>query len=829
MDFIRQRIGGRILNPTELASIFQRQRQGLMTTVEDQRNLRRTFLENVAANHPAGLPNLEYDLTDPHEQTWFLSPELMGTYNIAKYLAKFEAKAPVATAGLRDNFDVVDFNNPNYMYNPVFLGMLIQAEARFMHELHAEKANTLGAMDLDAKAAEIEAKMPAQTVQVVREIFSGRSVREILELLKTTPLKVMAKEVRPQTDEMLEFEARVMAANGVTVITTEHFTDSSNIYLNSFLCYLLGSDGGTFYTPSHSSVYVLGRKALAGNGAQLPPVLYQRFIYHLKNIYGEAMAGQHAIRIAAADDQRILKTLTYDRTGRVFAQALAPDPETVVMINEAESHGFRIILNTLSGSGDKSLTTQLQAMGVHTNVFTPLWHEENPFFEVGYTVVQKDGQYLIDHLGVDTSSSKVVAQIPYAEVLRGQPVGTLIYECDPDNDRFLVKQVLGEESIALCEAYGIDYYRIGDGHILAAPSPNKTFLLLDIADYERMKASGEWDQAQLLYFPTYVSSSAWVEFSQWLESNEGNVATFLCRVGFKNFNQILAQIEDWWFKHPEQDTITITPQLGKTVTIDRSRMIRVLSKEEESGGRTAGFRKAVMNILGEYSLSLPEKAVGDALMAHLADSARRFNTGEEMAIPRVVEAAFSKYGLKSRIDVRIDVVHGDQGVIAQVSKAEADALVARAEADNKNFNNFFFSVGQAVRDGRMTLEQARQLLTKVVPEWRETWECLEQIYYIEEELDRGTRPEGVMMTFREIEGGTPLVTAFKFRPSGTDPLKSKVYCDAEMLPPTQKRVIETVFNRVKGYDLYEFLCQNSVANVIDRPANLADLGLQRLT
>lgn len=437
-------IGGKVLSQAELRSIYQLQKSRQMTTVAQQSNLRRTFLESVARNHPANVPALPYDLADPSAQVIRLDAKMLQTYKVEGYLKDFEKLAPKATAGLRENYDVLDFNNPNYMYNPIFLTMLIKAEAKFIHELHGEKAAALTKMDLAAKAHEVEQTLSRETIDGIREIFGGRSILQILELLRDRPLKIIAKEVRSQTDQMLELEARIMAADDITVITTEKFTDTTNIYLNSFLCFLLGSDSGTYYTPSHSAVYVLGRKLLAGDGAQLLPEVYGRFIELLKDIYQEALAKGYDVDISEKNNPSILNTLGYDNIACLFVQAIKPSVETIAEINKAAEGGLRIILNTLSGSAAKSLAAQFKAMGVSDKIFQPLWAEEDPFFKVGYVVAEKDGQYFVDHLGVDTTSPKVVQQIPYAEVLIEVKVGTLVYECDPDNDRFVVKQVLAE-------------------------------------------------------------------------------------------------------------------------------------------------------------------------------------------------------------------------------------------------------------------------------------------------------------------------------------------------------------------------------------------------
>ena len=818
-------LGGRVLTQGELAALNVRYRAGTPTTITQQLNLRATFLSGVAANRPAGIAPLPYNVGNPNAQAWMLNQGLLSAYNCGTYRGTFAKLAPRATAGLRDNYDVLDFNNPNYMYNGIFIPMILASEARFLHDMHREKAARLGAMDLGTEAAKIERLLSPTTLDGISQIFQGRNVRETLELLRERPLKIMNREVRPQTDLMLELEARMMAAQGITVVAPERFSDTSNIYLTSFLCYLLGADGGTFYTPSHSSVYVLGRKALGPNGAQLYPEVYQGFIDHLGQIYDQAEAGGFQMRMSERDNPLILNTLADDVVARLFAEALSPNPDSIAAVNLASQNGLRVVLNTLNGSAARGLRAQMAAFGVDARVFQPLLAEEDPYFRVGYTVARDGDRYFADHLGVDTTAPKIVRQIPYAQMLKGEAVGTLVYECDPDNDRFVVKQILPESSRGLCEAFGIDVYPLSGGNILAAPSPNKMFLLLDIADYERMKSTGEWDANHFLYFPTYVSSAAWVEFSTNIAFSEGNLDTFLSRVGFKNLNGVLGEIQDWYFGRPNEAEFTITPQIGGPVTLTRRRPIRVLSKEEESGGRVGGYPKTVYNILGEPSLSLPEKAVGDAALNHLINTAVRFNDGETTDQTQIIAQAFEKYGLVSCVDYRLDVLHGDQGIIAQVGPTEAQALKDRAGAEKTNFNNFFFSIADAIRKGTLTLDEAKALLTRVLPQWAETWKCLDAIVYVTEEVLGEEGPEGVQMIFSKKDGVTPLVTQFKFRPSGTDPLKSKVYLDAKAISPARIKEVETAFDTLKGHDLYSVLDQAGIEPVMERPALLGQIGL----
>ena len=135
IEALRARVGGMILSQAKLRAIHEQQKiSGRMTTVEEQLNLRRTFLEKVAQNHPQDVPPLPYDLSSPQAQTTYLDRTTLEAYKIEQYLAAYERLAPMATAGLRETFDVLDWNNPDSMYNPIFTILLIEAEARFIRE-----------------------------------------------------------------------------------------------------------------------------------------------------------------------------------------------------------------------------------------------------------------------------------------------------------------------------------------------------------------------------------------------------------------------------------------------------------------------------------------------------------------------------------------------------------------------------------------------------------------------------------------------------------------------------------------------------------------------
>jgi len=88
-------------------------------------------------------------------------------------------------------------------------------------------------------------------------------------------------------------------------------------------------------------------------------------------------------------------------------------------------------------------------------------------------------------------------------------------------------------------------------------------------EIEYLMENGLWDQYTSLYFITYVSSRAWSEFGDAV----GGLMRIMARVGFKNLTELQRNIEDWHDNRPDEYTFSFQDQLGRTVTIDRSKAI----------------------------------------------------------------------------------------------------------------------------------------------------------------------------------------------------------------------------------------------------------------
>jgi len=846
----------KILSQDELKAAYEAQQAKDLPTIQAmQGSLKMTMLDGYeqawqqyTKERPVTVP---FDLKNPEEQTFVYTRQEAEDTNLRTHLKEFIKKSNASTAGIRAFIDILHSENPNKMYNDRFMALLIDAEAEFLSDVHKEVSSKIPDIEnkkkMKAFIGEIRKNMGRKNVRLVEEIY-GMPLEELIPFLKNNIVKLVGGEVRAHTAKFVEMEARILAQQGITVITTPEYSDSVTIYMFSFLTYLLGAAGATHYTSSHSADYLFGRKALSPNGSQLLPDVYEKYRTILtrkieQEIYGPQ--GETTVVMGRADNINIKRTLTYERMTKLYASILNLTKKDIKLINEAAQKGHKIVLNCLNGSTWKTLLPLMKNLGINPDVFTPVMLEEDPYFNVGFEVIKSTSPsgevfYSVDHLGVDTTMPRIVRTIPYPNLLKGMPVGTRVYEVDPDSDRFVFKQILAatpKVKRQLAE-FGIDFYPLEGNKILIAPSPNKSFLMLDIADVERMIADGTWDEFQSLYLITYVSSRAWVEFADAVKS----LMRIMSMVGFKNLADLQTKIEDWYNNRTNEPEFSFKDNLDRVITIDRSKKIRIHSKQEESGGRVAGLNSPCFNVLGDKVLAMPEKSAADSLFSELLFSSKVYlaaaaalPAGTKIDGPSVFKRAvqgsysflnylsrsFKKYGLKSKIDVRIDIIHGKQGAIAGMNSSEQQKAMAESEAIKTNFNNFFFSMAKAVRDGEMPLSRVISMLTKISPKYADTWACLTEKTLTEEILAGGkTRPEGVPMVFELTGGKIPLVTGMSFRPSGTDPLRSKVYLDAETLTPEQRSAFEAEFDDLQKYDLYPVLEEYGVKPIIPKPDGL---------
>jgi hypothetical protein len=288
-------------------------------------------------------------------------------------------------------------------------------------------------------------------------------------------------------------------------------------------------------------------------------------------------------------------------------------------------------------------------------------------------------------------------------------------------------------------------------------------------------------------------------------------------------------IEEWYFDKNSPGKREISDQLGNKITLSKDKPIRVHAKSEESGGRVSGLAKDCYNVLGKNTLAMPEKSAADSLLSELVRSSELYlvnnNLLGEYSYLDLIDKGFKKYNLKSKIDIRIDILHGDQGYIAQLPFKEQHMAFEKCSDLKTNFNNFFFSISKAVRDRHIGLDKVSDVLSSVLPKYTSLWSRITFTTLNEEPLSGGrTRPEGTPLIFECENNSRPAIIELDFRPSGTDPLKSKVYIDAKELSEKEIADLIEALNELTKYNLYEVL---QLFN-IDSIDNLTSQGLQRL-
>ncbi len=831
------------LSQQELKDLFAAQNSGQMGEIQkNQLRLRETIIQKYnemwaeSTNDISFKPIFDLDKKEAFDVN--VTPELADLYNLSEHLKEFDKKSDASTAGIRAFVDILHSENPNMMYNDLFLTLLVEAEAEFLVQIHDEIRTNLEQIEKDDPGFTLHTKwlretIDKETIEIVEDIY-GLSLEKILPFVKDNIVKIISGEVRPHTAKFIEFESRILAEKGITVITTSDFSDSSTITVISLLTHLLGAAGSTYYSSSHSSNYMCGRKALGIGGAQLLPDKYEDYRRILRKIIEQKIyaEGGHSVTIAAANHKNIKKTLTYDRMTTLYRIALNVTPDDVNLINKATENGHKILLNPLNGSTWRTLKPLMEKLGVDKDVFDLIYPEEDQFFNVGYIIIKTGGSpgseiYSVDHLGVDTTMKKIAETIPYSDLLKKYQTGIKIYECDPDSDRFVVKQVVDdtENNRRLITEYGIDYYILDNDKILVAPTPNKEFLLLDIADYERMKQNGTWDKYHSVYLTTYVSTRAWAEFANSVVGLEN----FMERVGFKNLSEMQQVIENWYFNKNSDNECEFTDQLGHKIILNKDKSIRIHAKSEESGGRVAGLNHDCYNIFGKNTLAMPEKSAADSLFSELTRSSELYlkenNFLGDYSYLNLIDQGFKKYDLKSKIDIRIDILHGDQGYIAQLPFKKQHEAFAECSDLKTNFNNFFFSISKAVRDGHIGLDKVKDILSMALPNYRSLWSRIRFTTLNEEPLSGGrTRPEGTPLIFGDENNLGPAIIELDFRPSGTDPLKSKVYIDAEKLSKEETTNLTEALSELPKYNLYDVLQLFGIHSIDD----LTSQGLQRL-
>ncbi len=713
--------------------------------------------------------NQPFDLDNPQALELTITPELAQRINLRQQVEAFAQEAKVSTAGVRENQNVICPWDHRYRINEYMLALMAESLSLLVPQLHKEHLASLP----KATPEEVRAELGEAGTAVIEAVFE-KPLAEAMEMVKAAPVRIVGGEVRANTPRFVALASRIYAAHGLHVFLTENKDnkDSSTIFIWSFLTYMLGLSGGDYYTSSHGAPQKQSDKILGPDGSQYLPPEYAKIVEHMREILHKCETEGYTIRLAPADSPLLHHTLTYKRIAKLYSAYLRQGPASdsaLAKIRDAVDKGMRLKLDFFGGSGYKTIYPVLQDLGIEKafeNGF--IRTEEDPFFHnIGFRVAQKKNSDELEvvHDSVDASLAQVVRSAGYETILADAPAGQVVFNVDPDADRFVAGQVVPASELAALDELGVTHIELTPERLFALYSPNQFFLMLADNDHTGMVEDGSWDKYSNFDIHTYVSALAWDEWAQHYK-----IPVIHTPVGFKEIAAVERLVENSVYGEKRQTQTEIADERGSKIVLGANP--KVLHAGEESGGKIGGPRQPIYNILGQSIIAMREKSSGEAcisavaLMARLYLSARQSGQPEDYFLHRHLRRLFDRAGIVNRMEFRGDKVHYNEAIFDPEELAQAKKQGIR---EKDRFNGYFRKLALAVKDaslttlGRpLTMDEVRAVLSEAMPALAEVWGNLERI---------DVWSDGLQLWFK----GCP-VRDICLRPSGTD-AKSKVYFD----------------------------------------------------
>ncbi|MGM9999283.1 MAG: hypothetical protein ACI38Q_07865 [Candidatus Bruticola sp.] len=720
-----------------------------------------------------------FQIDSPQASQFCITPEIAKAINLREQVDAFAKEAQVSTAGVRENQNVLCPWDHRYRINEYMLAMMAESLSNIVPQLHRDHIASLPVRTPE----EVKAHLGPEGVKTIENIF-GMPLAEAMEFVRHNPIRIVGGETRSNTSRFVSLVSRIYAARGFHVFLTEDMQnkDTSTIFMWSFLTYMLGLSGGDYYTSSHGAPQKQSDKILGPDGSQYLPPEYSKIVEQMYKILEECETKGYTIKLAAADDPLLHHNLTYKLMCSLYADYLRKGPASpaaLQTVKEAIGQGMRLKLDFFGGAGYKTIAPVLEDLGID-GAFEGgyIRTEEDPFFHnIGFRVAAKKGseEYEVVHDSVDASMPIVVKSANYGTILKDAPIGQIIFNVDPDSDRFVAGQIVPSSEEPKLQADGISSIKITDDKLFALFSPNQFFLMLAESDRASMEDDYSWNEYSSFDIHTYVSALSWDE---WAEKH--HIPIVRTPVGFKEIAAIERKVEKAMEENPGQ-VVSVQDELGREIVIGSKP--KVHHAGEESGGKIGGPRQPIYNILGQKIIAMREKSSGEACISAVVMVSKLYlkykETGNiaDMFLHNHLAKLFTRDSIVNKMEFRGDKIHYNEAIFdpEELAKAKAAGI-----AEKDRFNNYFRRLAMAMHDPSLTnngqvlsLEQVKEVLTEAIPGMAEEWQALERI---------DVWSDGLQLWFKGAK-----VRDICLRPSGTD-AKSKVYFDG-----TDKAYMENLF------------------------------------
>lgn len=682
-----------------------------------QNILEKELFKSVEANTPEYVKKpLLPDFHNPKEFTFRLKREHLLPFderknpeglNLNRWLENYAKEAAVSTAGIRGPQNILYPHDTRFPINVI--GIILATKAKALNALKK---------------------------------YPGKKL-----------LKLAGREVRYNSQLFLDLIARVQAASGIETLVTSK-GQTMPIWMASFLAFKLDLAGAEYITSSHGISVKNATKDLNSQGSQYLPEESKEFVDEIKAIFKEVEEkGFYDIKIADETDSLINKEFMKRINDGIdlYAEYLKNGVANEENLNSIKNLKDKIVIENVGGSAHETLSKLLDKLGISEH-FDWLNTEEDPFFHsIGkYDVDPKGNKTFYDYSVDATVIAKdkdgkpyfpVIKSMKYDEKLKDYPLNTFVLITDPDHDRLTVCRIESASEKDKLKKAGADFTDLSEDRILTVLTANQAFLLITDFWAKQLRNSGKFDNHERFMIKTTASAKSWDE---WAKHN--NIEVINVPVGFKEIASIMKKVEKQL--NEGRENVVITDIFGKEHNLGKSP--RLIFGGEESGGMIIGAEEPILSKAGRKAIAMREKSATEAIITASA-LASELNAQNKSLADALTEM-FDENSIISRFDIREDISYYNESE-PDINKLNA----AKKEGEQKRTENdlFFLSVAVAKQQGKLTVENAREIFGETFPQL--DFSGLEDVMFV---------GDGTYLLFND--------KFIEIRPSGTD-AKTKAY------------------------------------------------------
>lgn len=518
--------------------------------------------------------------------------------------------------------------------------------------------------------------------------------------------KIAAGEVRYNTQLYIDLISRIQA--NMDIHTHLPFDRQTvPVWMVSFLIFILDYDGGEFVTSSHAISSKIATKDLENQGSQFLPEMSLRFIEKIKEIikYAKENPGGYTITLAPRNSEFISEDFNgYDLYTNYLKKNVAK-PANLETIKKAEEQGFKIMCNTVGGCMHKSMVEILKRLNI-LDVFQWTNAEEDSFFHgVGKawkSNPETKGKEFFDY-SCDFCLFDVVKTANFEEDLKNKSIGYLVLITDPDGDRLNIGEIESINKKEILEELGMDYLPIGDDRVFVVYNPTFSFFLIMDFYMKQLKKEGIWGDHPRYIVTTTPSSKCW---NEWAENN--NIKIITTPVGMKEIATVIKKTEKQILENSNSDVV-VEDVFGQKINLGKNP--RMVFGGEESGGMITGLEDFIESKKGRKALAMREKSAGEAIVIATALSAFLFLN--KKTILEYLEEIFKENNVNSTIYFRDDIIYYNESEPDPI-KLQKEKLEGEVKRDKTD--TFYLSIVLALRDKKINIQQAQEILKEVIPE-----------------------------------------------------------------------------------------------------------------